>query len=66
MAPAQGQQEQVGIYSLRARQGDEQMALYGRRQGSRPGTWTSKVEEEKLKITGGIRYHCLGDGRILC
>ena len=27
-----------------------------------PGTWTSKMEEDKLKITGVIRYHCLGDG----
>ena len=40
--------------------------LYGRRQWSTPGTWTSKMEEDKLKITGVIRYHCLGDGRILC
>lgn len=60
MAPVQGQQEQVGIYSLGAGQGDEQMENYGRRQGSRPGTWTSKVEDKFKQIIGVIRYHCLG------
>lgn len=56
MAPVQGQQEQVGIYSLGAGQGEN----YGRCQGSRPGMWTSKVEDKFKQITGVIRCHCLG------
>lgn len=58
MAPVQGQQEQVGIYSPGAGQGDEQMENYGRRQGLRPGTWTSRVEDKFKQITGVIRCHC--------
>ena len=44
MAPVQGQQEQVGIYSLGAGQGHEQMEYYmgganGRRQGLGHQRW---------------------------